>query len=392
MYLKEKWVNFCRIKNIPMLFFAIFELIFSAYVMISLYITYHDRPEVLLYAKATPECIVATIIGIILLIYALISKHWIADAHFYSSYFESDLDGFVEYEDLAEVMGKKHFSVKFELHLFRLLYMKNYSLKAVDRKEKVVLDSKVYSCYCKNCAALIQKKEYFTGSCSYCGSSDLFAKVLTKERFYSISNSMGDIKQNPEYFKHKKLNAKLILMAILLGVDTLVITICLMMSLSELSHYFDQGYLKDLLLSGESYSSYALIKREILDLIMFGGFFALIFTPGFIGNHKKLRDYNVTVHCAEFFAKCKKPFVEACKLPKIKKKKNTLRYVRNAIRRRYLINCTLEKHSGELKVALAKKIVKDECPTCGAAIVGAVDANYKCRYCGNLIMDVVVKK
>ena len=51
-----------------------------------------------------------------------------------------------------------------------------------------------------------------------------------------------------------------------------------------------------------------------------------------------------------------------------------------------------EKHSGELQVALAKKIVKDRCPNCGGPIVGAADADYICRYCDSKIMDVVVKK
>ena len=59
---------------------------------------------------------------------------------------------------------------------------------------------------------------------------------------------------------------------------------------------------------------------------------------------------------------------------------------------RYLRNCCLEMHDEHLKVALAKKIVKDQCPSCGASIVGAADENYVCKYCGNKIMDVVVKK
>ncbi len=43
-------------------------------------------------------------------------------------------------------------------------------------------------------------------------------------------------------------------------------------------------------------------------------------------------------------------------------------------------------------VALGKQIVKDRCPNCGGAIVGAADKDYICRYCGSKIMDVIVKK
>lgn len=69
-----------------------------------------------------------------------------------------------------------------------------------------------------------------------------------------------------------------------------------------------------------------------------------------------------------------------------------MKSIRGALRRRYLINCTLEKHEGVLKVALAKQIVKDTCPFCAGAITGAVDENYRCRYCGNIIMGVICKK
>ena len=58
----------------------------------------------------------------------------------------------------------------------------------------------------------------------------------------------------------------------------------------------------------------------------------------------------------------------------------------------YLKNCILERHSGVLEVALAKKIVKDKCPSCGGPITGASDRDYICQYCGAKIMDVVTKK
>ena len=66
--------------------------------------------------------------------------------------------------------------------------------------------------------------------------------------------------------------------------------------------------------------------------------------------------------------------------------------MRRAIRNRYLRNCTLEVHDGELMVALAKKTVKDRCLSCGAPLTGVTDENSRCSYCGNLIMGVLEKK
>lgn len=93
--------------------------------------------------------------------------------------------------------------------------------------------------------------------------------------------------------------------------------------------------------------------------------------------------------------KSKVPFIHAKNLPDIgilSDEKRKLKGARNAIRRKYLVNCSLEMHDGRLMVALAKKIVKDKCPSCNAPIVGAVDENYVCQYCRRLIMEVIENK
>ena len=64
----------------------------------------------------------------------------------------------------------------------------------------------------------------------------------------------------------------------------------------------------------------------------------------------------------------------------------------NTIKEGYLRGCTPEKHGGTLRIALAKQIVKDRCPGCGAPIVGAITENHSCRYCGRLIFGVIRKK
>ena len=110
---------------------------------------------------------------------------------------------------------------------------------------------------------------------------------------------------------------------------------------------------------------------------------------------KNVHYLKATYACAYYFARCKNAIVPISWLPVMKKKdkkRNGLKYVRAAMRRRYLKNCTFEVHDGKLKIALAKKVVKDKCPSCYGAITEAVNENYRCKYCNNLIMDVVVKK
>ena len=81
------------------------------------------------------------------------------------------------------------------------------------------------------------------------------------------------------------------------------------------------------------------------------------------------------------------------KIPSIKAKgKGKLRRVRGALKNGYLSNCTLEVHDGQMDVALAKKIVKDTCPSCASPITGAVDEDYTCQVCGNRIMGVLEKE
>ncbi|HKM33936.1 MAG TPA: hypothetical protein VJY54_04240 [Lachnospiraceae bacterium] len=392
MYLRDKSIKILMMKNFPLAFLGIFNLVLSVYVMLSLIATYHDQMEVILYARATPDCIFSFMLGIIFLSIAVVSKRMIEDANFYSSYFEADLDGYIEYGDLAEVMGKKEFFVKWQMHFFRKVYMKNYELKVIDRKEQIVLESKICTCNCKNCGALIEKRIYFTGSCPYCGSSDLFANVLTDNRFYSISNTLSEGEKKPQYYSANNLYIKKILFLIFFAIGACVIAIVSLMCLSNFANYNNEAYLKEVLLSGTGPSSFALIKEDIMDLIIFGAIVALAFIPVVYNNYKKIRYIFTTDICSKFFSKCKKPFVDPYKLPAVKDRRNVFKYVRGAIRRRYLLHCTFEKHDGLLLVALAKKIVKDECPSCGGAIVGAIDEHYKCRYCGNIIMDVVRRK
>lgn len=394
VYLRDKLIKILKIKNVIFVIVGIFNIATSVATIISLISHYRDQLETVLQAKATPQSIVAFIIGVILLIAACISRHLIGDANFYSSYFEGDLDGYIKCSDLAEVMGKSERMVKVQLRLFRKIYMKSYELKIVDNMKQVVLNSKKCICECKNCGALIEKRIYFTGVCPYCRSSDLFAKVLTDNRFYSIENNMSKGVKKPEFYSSKYLKTKKILFLIylILGISIVCISFCA--CLDNIANYNDKEYLTEVILSGKSYSSFELIKKEIMDTIIDFAIIMLAFIPVVYNRGKKVKYVYTADSCSKYFSKCKTPIVNLKNLPIAENKSNRkiIKYVRGALRRRYLMNCTFEKHDGLLKVALAKKIVKDQCPSCGGAIIGAVDENYKCKYCSNIIMNVVCKK
>lgn len=396
MYLREKLIKILKLKNVVFTVLGIFFVAMSVFVMISLISHYHDKLETVLEAKATPDSIAAIIIGTILLLTAGISRRLIGDANFYSSYFEGDLSGYIQYHDLADITGKSAGMTRLQLHFFRKIYMKGYELKRIDQTEQVVLNSKICVCECRHCGASIEKRIYFTGICPYCGNSDLFAKVLTDNRFYSIENRVSEGVKNPEFYSTQYLATKKKLFLLYLCLGLSVIGIGTIICLGNVVDYNNQDYLTNVLLSGKSpYSSFALIKAEIMDSIIWGAVFALAFIPVVFNRRKKLSYIFMADECSQYFAQCKTPFVNAENLPVITKKssrKRVLKSVRGALRQRYLLNCTLEKHEDALKIALARKIVKDQCPSCGGAIVGAVDEHYQCKYCGNIIMGVVHKK
>lgn len=394
MYLREKRIQFLKFKNVLFTVLGIFFVASSLYVLISLVSYYHDDLETVLEAKATPQCIVLIMVGTILLLIAGISRRFIGNANFYSSYFEGDLSGYIQYQDLAEVMGTSAGRIRLQLRFFRNAYMKGYEQCKVDHTEQVVLNSKVCICECKYCGATIEKRIYYTGVCPYCGNSDLCARILTDNRFYRIENRISEGITNPEFYAAKHISTKKVLFPLYLGLGISVIAIAVIYCLDHFAHYHNQEYLTELLLSGKSpYSSFALIKAEIMDSIIWGTVLALALIPVVLHRSRKIRYINMADSCSQYFAQCKTPFVDAKKLPGVTANPiRNLKSVRYALRLRYLLNCTLEKHEDTLKVALARKIVKDQCPSCGGAIVGAVDQHYQCRYCGNVIMDVIRKK
>lgn len=395
MYLKEKLIRFLKIKNIILLVVGIFLLFTSVWIMLSLMSTYWGDWETVVNAKATPECILYSIIGIIFIADSVISRILTGKASFYSSYFEGDLDGVISYEELSEVMLKSKSRIKFELKLFRILYMKKFDFSKEQGNETIMLFSKKVLCECKNCGAPIEKRIYFTGICPYCKGSDLFARVLTDNKFYSISNDISCEKNNPSYYTPKFFNAKKSLCIINICIISVLLFIFLAFGLDSVANYFDEEYLTDTLLSGESYSSFELIRGELMDNILLSAVFAPVLIIVLFFLIKRFLAIRTADKCSYQFSQCTVPFLNIGKLSisiGSHNSKHSLKSILKAINYRYLKNCSIEKHGGIFKIALAKKIVKDICPYCGGAIVGAVDEHYKCNFCHRIIMGVISQK
>lgn len=394
MYLKSKALVAYKVKNIILIILSILQIVALTYIALDLLVYYRNDIDTALTAKAMPGAIRGTVIGVIILLLVNLSRKLIGDARFYSSYFEGDLSGQIPLRDLAEVTGRSEFRVGLELRFFRIFYMKKFEIKTIDGIKQVELFSKKTLCECKNCGAGIEKKLYFTGQCPYCGSPDIFAKVLAGDRFYSISNEVKQGVNRPTYYEGKALALKRVMSILLIIVSASIAVISTAMAIDMLTKYNDKEYLTKILLDPDSgLRSFDLIKADILHTVILGGFFAVLMVILFIRRLMRIRYINASGAFAKFFSKFQKPFIQAEELNTMNASSGKkLGKVRGAIRKGYLDHCTLEVHDAILKIALAKKIVKDHCPTCASPINGAVDENYTCQYCGNKIMDVVVKK
>lgn len=396
MYLQEKKIRLIKIKNNLFTVFGALCIFVCGYYLVSMFVYYRDTPDTALHAVSTTDSIVWTIIGAIMLIQAAVSRSMIGSAAFYSSYFEGDLDGYVSCDDLAEVTGKSPEKVRRELQRYLRRYMKGFEFKKVGDGETVELYSKKILCQCMHCGAEIEKRIFFTGACPYCDSSDLHAKVLANDRFYSISNELDSGVKNPGYYTARNLGVKQTICIIFTALGLSAALIGLMIMISEIPHYFNKEYQKQILLSPDNnMSSYELIKADILNFVIFAAALPIVFLPLSAYLIGKIRSAAAAGIFAKFFAMCRIPFIKASSLPdggSVSNDKQKLKKVRRAIRRGYLLHCTLEVHGGKLMAALAKKIVKDKCPACGAPINGAVDENYNCKYCGTLIMGVIEKR
>lgn len=148
MYINKKYRNFLITVNIIFIIFSVFNLIISVPYIVSKFVYYKDDINTALQAKSMASSIKFTIISIILLIIV-------------------------------------------------------YKIK---NKTVIELNSKKCLCICKSCDTQIEAKEYFTGICPYCNSSDLNAKVISGNRFYSISNDFKNGINNSNHYTCKNIS------------------------------------------------------------------------------------------------------------------------------------------------------------------------------------------
>lgn len=391
MYLKKKAVAALKVKNVLLCIISIFMIFAGGYYIVGEFVYYIDDPQTAWEAVDMKFSIVLVCIGLAALLYVIVSARNLGNAAFYSSYFEGDLDGEVMFADLAKVVGKSEAAVCRQLSFYSAVYMTGFEFSQDGRG--VQLNSKTCLCECRSCGAHIEKKIYFTGECPYCHSSDLHAKVLSGEHFYSVSNDVGSGTGNPEYYRSGGMTAKAVLYLLLVVLGTSVIAIMTMFTISQIANYFDEEYQRKILLDPSKHlQSYELIKKDIMDVIVFAVTIIVVLLPVVMMRWKKTLALFAARGWSLHFATVKTPFIREDQLPQYTVGRSGLARMRRAIRCDYLKNCTLEVHDGVLMVALAKKTVKDRCLSCGAPLVGVADENSRCSYCGNLIMGVLEKR
>ena len=392
MYLRKKRMTALKIKNVLFFIFSAFEVMISGTYIVSEFVYYRDDPQTAWGAVSMKESIVMMCVAAVVFTIAVISTRHLGNASFYSSYFEGDLDGVVSFADLAKVVGKSEASVRRQLHFYRSVYMAGFEFS--QDGSGVWLDSRTCLCECRSCGAHIEKKVYFTGECPYCHSSDLHAKVLSGEHFYSVSNDLGSGIGRPDYYRSGSLKTRMALYWLLFGLGAFFTVILFCINIEDIFHYFDQEYQKKVLLDPSNHlNSYELIKAHLLNSIIYTSIVWAVIAPLTVLRFRRVMAISTAHAIARFFSQSKTPFIKAEELPALAAgSKGMMKRMRRAIRKGYAKNCTLEVHNGVLLIALAKKTVKDRCLSCGAPLTGVVDENSKCSYCGNLIMGVLEKR
>ena len=376
MYTRNVLNKILQIKNILLLIGGVFWLMGSVYVLVSVLVLEWEGINSFL----SGECMGSYAIGflsIVAILLALFSNRCIYDAKFYSGYFEGDLDGIVRIDDLARVMGRHRNTVKFQLFWFRLIYMKNYKIEKVNNNTQIILGSRKILCQCNECGAEIEKSKYFTGKCDYCGGLDIHAKILLDNKFYSVEQNINEGYGAPEYYRAQKYTVKWVIALIMCSLGLLFDMISVM------------GF-ADCMTTGIKTNDPEAVDTAFAFAAIFLGFLVLLFN-----GIKRLEYIHVTKTSSEYFAKRKTPFVKLTSIPYIKKRpisRRRRKVLGRVIRKNYLRNCTMEIHRGELKVVLAKRIVKNRCPYCGGAINIPIDEKCKCQYCNRVIMNVIKSK
>ena len=401
MYLKSDLISFLKIKNIILLVLGVAFTAGAFSAMTQLIVGYFGNWYAIIRNVNFFGSIIFFHLGLLMLAYSRISRRLINYAVFFSGYFEADLNGYVDFAELAEVTGKTTEQIKSLVGFVRPLYMKNFRvIKTVNYRypEIIELYSKTVTCSCRSCGGRMEKRLFFEGRCPYCGSSDLTAQIVSGQRLYFISNTNRK-PNNPVYYEGSPLQSKRIGYAVAFGIELFFFLIFLIVFLTMVNNYNNEPYFRDMFRNG--ITSYNLFQSRLLNAIIFFAFAlaAIVLTVPI--TFARMLTIESAQRYARDFAQFPRPFLTLQELDRIQKAKDPdssitpediYKRIVSAVKEGYLRGCTPEKHGGVLRIALAKQIVKDRCPGCGAPIVGAVTENYTCRYCRRLITGVIRKR
>lgn len=400
MYLREKLIRFLKVKNVLFIIAGVFLILVSVYYVTAILVEYYGDWFTIRHARGMPGAIRHFAIGLLLIVCSRVSRNLVNDASFFSRYFEGDLSGYIEFRELAEITGRKAAQVRRRLKLLRGLYMRKFKFSRPEGRgqELVELYSKTVTCTCRSCGGAMEKRVYFTGECPYCGSSDLTARVVSGEHFFCIYDDENRRVNDPSYYQGRDLTERTVLLYIGLGLALIVILIFALMFLTSLSHYNDEAYIKarfwKLLLAGKRPVSYERVREKLGNQMILGAFIVASVMPAIPILTARLRGVKRAIRLSWFFSRISKPYVSADEmaLAGSGRTDRELKGLVKSIREGYLRGCAPEKHGGPLRIGLSKRIVKDRCPNCAAPITGAADENYRCKYCGSLIMSVIRKQ
>lgn len=389
MYLKSYLIAILKVKNVLLLLTGLFLFFTGIGDIISLILYYWGDWNTVLHARSVPEAAAGIIIAPVLILIAAFSRNKIRDAVFYSGYFETNLYGNVWYNELSCATGYSAKKVKRDLRFLRIFYMKRFSFVTGGNGEYIELFSKRVTCRCRNCGAVIDKNEYFTGLCPYCKTPDIFASVITDNKIYSITNDVQSVRTSPVYYLKKHINLKMGLLITALSFSGAFLFALFCMIMDYISKYNDMDYQKGLILSGKGYASIEINQKQMVDTIVWDIFFIMILLPIVIICIKKLHIIASSRGLSGLFADSKAAFID---LSVVEDANYSASLLRRCIQSGYLKNCTMENHDGAIMISLARKIVRDSCPYCGAPVSGAVGENYICGFCHNTIMGVIRKR
>jgi hypothetical protein len=233
--------------------------------------------------------------------------------------------------------------------------MKNFKFQSVDGVEQVMLNGRKSVCECGNCGAQMEKRMYFTGSCAYCGSSDLLTKVIADNKYYVINYDAKKGTANPSHYAAKGIKLGMFPPWIYIFIEAVALLILFIMSIDYIVQYD---------------------KEEYIEMVGYALWFSLVLIRVIIKQIKKILYCRAADNYSKYLAEYEAPFVNLKLLPSYFAKYQTYspypwsstmrdhvpldkkrKVVRELLRRKYLKNCSLEIHGNSLVLVLGKKYV-----------------------------------